>query len=99
MSSAYTRIYARLIHAGMTPSEVASELAELRKEIGVELSAGLREHIRQVCRYGPSDTQGRRRILARQFGAMNRAADWIAAAVATGRLTTTPHQRNNRSNP
>lgn len=97
--SAYTRIYARLIHAGMTPAEVAAELAELRRDIGVELSAGLREHIRETCRYLPGDTQGRRRLRARQYGAMNRAADWIALAVATGRLTTTPHQRNNRSNP
>ncbi|MFD6425079.1 hypothetical protein [Streptomyces sp. NPDC060198] len=96
--SAYSRIYRNLTAGGMPADQAAAELADLRRELGQELATGLLQHIKEVCRYSPRDTHGRRRVLDRQYGAMHRALDWIVAATATGRLTTTPQQRT-RSNP
>ncbi|GAA2946570.1 MULTISPECIES: hypothetical protein [Streptomyces] len=96
--NAYTRIYQGLVAGGVSPAEASAELAELRRDTGTELAAGVREYAREICQHLPGDSQGQRRLRARQYGAMQRTADWIALAVATGRLTTTPHQRT-RSNP
>ncbi|WP_267244396.1 hypothetical protein [Streptomyces sp. PR69] len=97
--SAYSRIYQGLVAGGMRPDAVAALLAELRRETGAELSAGLRAHAKEIHQEQPNDSRALARKRKAKFGAMQRAADWLTAATSNGRLTTTPHQRNNRSTP
>ncbi|MER8083797.1 hypothetical protein ABTZ57_01210 [Streptomyces sp. NPDC094048] len=95
--SAYTRAYQGLVAGGMPATEAANLLAELRSETGAELSAGLLA--RSAEKYGakPTDSHSVQRRRTARFGAVRDAAAWIAEATATGRLTTTPHQRDYRS--
>jgi hypothetical protein len=97
--SAYARIFQGLVAGGMSADSAAAELAQLRAETGQELAAGLRTHATEVHALQPNDSHAVARKRKTRFGAMNRAADWILAVTATGRLTTTPPQRTNRSTP
>ncbi|MGW3330568.1 hypothetical protein ACWDF9_08510 [Streptomyces rubiginosohelvolus] len=97
--SAYSAIYQGLVKGGMSATEAANLLGQLRAETGAELSAGLHAHAAEM--YGqkrPEDSKALARTRTRRFGAMREAAKWVIAATATGRLTTTPHQRDPRSN-
>lgn len=97
--TAYMRAYQGFVKSGMTPADAASLLADLRRETGAELSAGLQAHAKGLYGERPNDTNAVGRKKKVRFGAMRAAADWIVQATTTGHLTTTPHQRNNRSNP
>ncbi|MFD5682149.1 hypothetical protein [Streptomyces bacillaris] len=97
--SAYSRAYQGLVKGGLAATEAANLLGQLRAEIGAELSAGLLAHAAEL--YGqkrPDDSKAIARTRTRRFGAMREAAKWVIAATETGRLTTTPHQRDHRSN-
>ncbi|MGW7196607.1 hypothetical protein [Streptomyces chryseus] len=78
----------------MTPQDATALLAEFRAETGAELTAGLRAHAKQEHQTQPNDTFAAARKRKVRFGAMQRAADWIAQATASGRLTTLPNPRN-----
>lgn len=95
--SAYSRAYRAMVTGGMPAGEAAATLADLRRETGEELSAGLLA--RSAEKYGPKPTDShsvQRRRTAR-YGAAKDAAAWLIEATDTGRLTTTPQQRDNRS--
>lgn len=96
--SAYSRTYQGLVKGGMSATEAANLLGELRSETGAELSAGLLA--RATEKYGqknPGDSKAIARTRTRRFGAVRDAAQWVIDATKTGRLTTTPHPRNHRS--
>ncbi|MFE0036789.1 hypothetical protein [Streptomyces sp. NPDC059015] len=96
-STAYSRAYQGLVKGGMSAGQAAALLAELRKEDGEELAAGLRAHAKTLLRPEPTDTFAIQRKKKIRFGALQRAADWIADTAA-GRISL-PSQRTNRSNP
>ncbi|CAM5384158.1 hypothetical protein I6J39_16720 [Streptomyces californicus] len=96
--SAYSRAYRGLVKGGMPATEAANLLAQLRAETGAELSAALLAHATEL--YGkpqPGESRALGRTRTRRFGAMHEAAKWLIADTATGRLTTTPQQRDPRS--
>ncbi|MFJ2432924.1 hypothetical protein ACIOWM_06900 [Streptomyces anulatus] len=96
--SAYSRAYQGLVKGGMSATEAANLLGQLRAETGAELSVGLLARATEM--YGqpqPGESRAIGRTRTRRFGAMREAAKWVIAATTTGRLTTTPHQRDHRS--
>lgn len=95
--SAYPQAYRGLVAGGMPAPEAAALLADVRRELGEELAAGLLA--RSAEKYGakPTDSHSVNRRRTARYGAAKDAADWILTATASGRLTTTPQQRNNRS--
>ncbi|WEH40756.1 hypothetical protein [Streptomyces sp. AM 2-1-1] len=97
--SAYTRIYRNLTANGMSADNAAAELADLRRELGQELAAGLLAYAAE--QYGTrqaNDSNAIARARTRRFGAVRAASEWLITATSTGRRTTTPQQRT-RSNP
>ncbi|NEC42220.1 hypothetical protein [Streptomyces sp. SID8016] len=97
--SAYSRAYQGLVKGGMPATEAANLLGELRSETGAELSAGLLARATEM--YGqkqPDDSKAIARRRTARFGAVRDAAAWLITATATSRLTTTPQQRDHRSN-
>ncbi|MEQ4610644.1 hypothetical protein ABMX48_31525 [Streptomyces cavourensis] len=96
--SAYSAIYQALVKGGMSATEAANRLGELRSETGAELSAGLLARATEMYGQKPTDSNAVRRRRTARFGAVRDAAQWLIAATASGRLTTTPHQRDPRSN-
>ncbi|MFD3646336.1 hypothetical protein ACFWUT_23540 [Streptomyces cyaneofuscatus] len=96
--SAYSVIYQALVKGGMSATEAANRLGELRSETGAELSAGLLARATEMYGQKPTDSKAIARTRTRRFGAVRDAAQWLIAATATGRLTTTPQQRDHRSN-
>ncbi|WP_432111123.1 hypothetical protein [Streptomyces sp. YPW6] len=97
--SAYSRAYQGLVKGGMSATEAANLLGELRSDMGAELSAGLLARATEM--YGqkqPHDSKAIARRRTARFGAVRDAAQWLIAATTTGRLTTTPQQRDHRSN-
>ncbi|MEU3598813.1 hypothetical protein ABZ714_08795 [Streptomyces sp. NPDC006798] len=66
----------------MAPTEVAVELADLRREIGDELASGLLTQATEHYTPAPTDTHGMARIKRRAYGVTRRAADWISQATA-----------------
>lgn len=97
--SAYSRVYQGLVAGGMKPADAAADLAALRSEIGTELAVGLTSYAAEQYGPSPADSHGAARTKKRKHGAVSRAAAWVISATTTGRLTTTPHPRTNRSQP
>lgn len=95
--SAYARAYRGLVAGGMPAPEAAQLLADIRRELGEELSAGLLA--RSAEQYGakPNESHSVNRRRTARFGAARDAAAWLITATTTGRLTNTPQQRDNRS--
>ncbi|XMN09355.1 hypothetical protein ACK8N7_26595 [Streptomyces griseobrunneus] len=96
--SAYSRAYQGLVRGGMSATEAANVLGQLRAETGAELSAGLLARATETYRQMPTDSNAIKRRKTARFGAVRDAADWVITATTTGRLTTTPQQRDHRSN-
>ncbi|MCM2394411.1 hypothetical protein [Streptomyces albipurpureus] len=97
--SAYSRIYQGLTRGGMPAPEAAAELAALRAELGAELAAGLQAYAAEQYAAQPTDTRATTRMNKRKYGVAFQSAQWVTRATTTGRLTTTPNQRDHRSNP
>ncbi|MET7412471.1 hypothetical protein [Streptomyces rubiginosohelvolus] len=96
--SAYSAIYQALVKGGMSATEAANRLGELRSETGAELSAGLLARATEMYGQKPTDSNAVKRRRTARFGAVRDAAAWLITATSTGRLTTTPQQRDPRSN-
>jgi hypothetical protein len=96
VSSAYVLVYQGLVKGGMPETVAAGLLARLRQEDGAELAEGLREHATEQYTARPDASRAIHRRKKAQFGAMRRAADWIASTTTASRLTM-PRQRTPRS--
>ncbi|MGW1661016.1 hypothetical protein [Streptomyces microflavus] len=96
--SAYSRASRGLVKGGMSATAAANLLGELRSETGAELSAGLLARATETYSQKPTDSNAIKRRKTARFGAVRDAADWVITATTTGRLTTTPQQRDHRSN-
>ncbi|MET9973888.1 hypothetical protein ACFYOI_03770 [Streptomyces microflavus] len=96
--SAYSRAYQGLVKGGMSATAAANLLGQLRAETGAELSAGALARATEMYSETPTDSKAIKRRKTSRFGAVRDAADWLITATTTGRLTTTPHQRDHRSN-
>ncbi|MFF3092317.1 hypothetical protein [Streptomyces cyaneofuscatus] len=95
--SAYSRAYQGLVKGGMSATEAANVLGQLRAETGAELSAGVLARATEMYGQKPTDSNAVKRRRTARFGAVRDAADWLITATTTGRLTTTPQQRDHRS--
>ncbi|MFI8300040.1 hypothetical protein ACIGCZ_29350 [Streptomyces nigra] len=98
MSTAYSRAYQALTSSSpLVPGAAAQLLADLRKELGVELADAVEKQLDGQYQRTSTDTDGAFRKKRRQYGAAMQIVNAFRKLAAAPFRPNIPHQRNNRS--